>query len=253
MTVTSHSAKRAAVIFAAILTAGICAAVAGAATQGSVTITLTPDRPSADSSLKLVATGPFRTTSSQLRSAAIEVQKGFVSSPRSVAKLCTASAAANGTCPAASRVGGGKAVATGTLGTSSRQDTIAFTIFLGVPHHAGDIASIVLSGSDSVFHKSFSVSGRLFKPAGGGLEILFGPFQGRSLPPGTKVTLDRLELHASAVRTVTVHSRVQPRSVTYSLITNPPSCAGAWRSTIALTFQNGSAYTRQLTTPCSRG
>ncbi len=215
-----------------------------------MTITLSPNRPSAASALTVTATGPFPQQSGQLRSAAITTQAGFSSNARSVAVLCTATQAANGTCPPGSRVGGGAAAVTGTYGTFSRQDTITFSLFLGVPGRRGDIASVVIEGSDSVFHQSAHVTGRLFKAPGGGLELLFDQLPQYSLPTGTQVTLDRLNLQAHAVRTV-AGKRKHRHQTRYALITNPPTCSGAWSATLALSFSSGPPYMRSLTAPCS--
>jgi hypothetical protein len=217
-----------------------------------VSIKLSPNRPSAASTLSVTASGPFPQASGQLRSVELDAQRGFASSARSVASLCTAGRAADGACPAKSRVGGGSAEVTGTFAGMAHQDTLTFSLFLGAPQERRDIAAVVISGTDSLFHQSFHASGRLFKATDGSLELLFDHLPSYSLPPGTTVTLDRLSFTAHAVRTVRTRHGGHTRRTRYSLITNPPTCPGAWTSRLVLAFSDGSSQAQALSAPCSR-
>jgi hypothetical protein len=224
-------------------TAGVAAAA-----SGTVTVTLNPNRPSANSALRVSAQGPFKQPAGKGRvtSLRLEVQKGFSSSAKAVKVLCSSSKASNGTCPSESKVGSGSAVVTGTVNGVSGQDTITFQAFLAVPEKTGDIASIVLHGTDSVFHKSGQTRGRLLRTSSGGLELIFTSITGSSAPRATKITLDRLSLHVRAVRRAT-------NGHTYSLITNPSRCPGRWHGALVITYSNGTPTTRPLTTACSKG
>lgn len=231
----------------------LCAAgVSAAATDGSATVTLSPDRPSAASTLTVTANGPFPQVSGTLTSVTLTTQRGFATSPKSVAVLCGADQEQGDSCPDASKIGGGTAVVTvtGALGSFSGQDTITFTLYLGVPLQRGDIASVQITGTDSVLHQSAHAAGRLFKAAGGRLELLFDQLPKYSVPPGTKVTLDRLSFTAHAVRSTATRAGRRHRRVIHSLITNPPRCSGSWHVRLELTFSDGSSYRSTLSAAC---
>jgi hypothetical protein len=232
----------------------ICLGVSPAVAQdGSVHVALSPDRPSAASTLKVDAQGPFKQPANgRVTSVRLKVQKGFMSSAKSVATLCKSTQAQSGSCPSESQVGSGSALVHGEVNGISGQDTISFKLFLAVPIRRGDIASVVLEGSDTVFHKTGHTRGRLFQPAGGGLLLLFNVGTS-SAPKNAKVTLDRLTLKAGAVRTVAVRRNDHGRQVKYSLITNPPRCAGSWQGAVILTFSSGPPSRRPVTAACSAG
>lgn len=230
------------------------AGLAAAASGGSVVVTLSPDHPSARSTLKVSASGPFPQVSGTLTSARLATQRGFSSSAKSVQVLCTAGQESDDTCPGESNIGAGTATVTitGGLGTVSRQDTLTFSLFLGVPSQSGDIASVLISGSDSLFHQSAHAVGRLLEAPGGGLEVRFDQLPTYSLPPGTKVTLDQLSFSAHAMRTVVRGRRKHRHRIRYSLITNPARCSGRWLAELSLTFSDGSSYRRSVSAPCKR-
>jgi hypothetical protein len=133
------------------------------------------------------------------------------------------------------------ALATGTFGALSEQDTVNFTLFLGKRVRPGDIASVVLIGTDTLLHETASATGRLFIPAQRGLELLFSPLPTFQLPPGTTVTLHKLTLKAGARRTA---GRKR-----YSLITNPRTCNGQWTGSFTATFPSGT-FSKPLTATC---
>jgi hypothetical protein len=238
----------------AITAATMCLTVSVAlAGGGTVHVTLTPDRPSAAATLKVDAHGPFKQpTSGQVKSIRLEVQRGFQSSAKSVAVLCSAAQAGSGSCPSESQVGSGSALVSGQVNGVSGQDTINFKVYLAVPERMGDIASVVLEGSDTVFHKSGHTRGRLFQPKGGGLALLFD-IGTSSAPQGAKITLDRLTLMAGAVRTAVIRHNGHSRHVRYSLIKNPASCAGSWHGAVVVTFSSGPPSRRAVTVACSAG
>lgn len=201
---------------AVVTTSGVALA-AGPTISASVS----PNTAGAHSKLKVSATGPF-TSSSLPTSIQITVQKGFRSSAKSVAALCSPS---RSSCPTGSKIGSGQVVATVSI---LGQTKVPFTLYLGKAQQKGDIASIVLTAT--VAGNKQKATGRLFTPSGGGLEMLFSHLP--SLPSGFTATLDHLSLQAHAVRKV--------GSKTYSLITNPPTCAtGQWTGSVTLQFQSG--------------
>jgi hypothetical protein len=234
------------------LSALALAGTAAAASSPSISITLKPNKVKKNSTLTVNASG-FPTETSLPTSIDFHVQKGFKTSVKSVSQLCNPSASS---CPTASKIGSGTAQATGTIAGVSVNDTVNFTLFLGTPRQAGDVASVILTGSDTVLHQTASGSGRLFKDSSGGLELLFDKFPTVvGLPAGTQITLDSLSLTAGAKRTVkkkkTIHHKKVTVSTTYSLITNPSTCSGSWTGSATVTFPSG-PITVPLSTPCSK-
>jgi hypothetical protein len=241
------------IVVATTLAWAVAASAAGAA---QVATTLTPDTVSAASSGSVAMTG-LSGFSGLPSSIELLLQPGFTSSAMSVPLLCTAGQASSMACPSASQVG------TAAAGVSflGLPLTGSLTVYLGEPLIAGDIASVILSGSlDGV---SLSLAGRLFVPPQGGLELLISGF------PSDPVTLDSLYLTVQAMQTAThtvtvtviktttvftgkgKHRRKHKKKVKrkvkktvrteYSLITNPPTCTGGtWAGAVTLTYASGS-------------
>jgi hypothetical protein len=214
-------------------------AAAALAAGPTIKVTVTPDTPSAHSTLKLSATGPY-SQSGLPKSLEMTAQKGFQSSAKSVPILCNSksskvtSNSAN-PCPAKSKVGSGKVVANVTSPPLGQQ-TVPFTLYLGKPRRTGDIASIVLS-ADVPIAGTQNVVGRLFKAGNGSIEILFNKLPSAS---GVTVKVKNLNFSAHAV------------NGGHSLITNPPSCnKGHWTGTFTLTFASGT-LSKHTSIPCSK-
>jgi hypothetical protein len=238
------------VVAAATVWLGVTSAVAA---DGSVQVAVSPNRPLAASTLKVNAQGPFKQpTSGRVTSIRLGLQRGFNSSPKAVARPCSAARAENGSCPRESQIGGGSAVVTGEVNGISGQDTINFQLFLAVPERTGDIASVVIEGSDTVFHRSGHTRGRLLRPDGGGLALMF-TLTASSAPERAKITLNRLTLKAGAARTVVVRRHGHRRRLKYSLLSNPQGCTGTWRGTVQVTFSSGPPYRRAVAVSCSAG
>jgi hypothetical protein len=223
-------------VLSAVLTLA-CAAVA-AAVGPTITVTVTPDTPSSQSTLTVSARGPFSETGLP-QSLKLTAQKGFQSSAKSVPVLCNSSSSkvtsnSPDPCPANSKIGSGKGVATVS---GFGKETVPFTLYLGKPRRTGDIASIVLSATVP-FSGTRNVVGRLFKTSTGSIEILFNRFP--SAPSGFTITVNRLGFSAHAV------------NGTHSLITNPPSCKhGHWTGSFTATFSSGTV-SKQTSIPCSQ-
>ena len=236
------------------------AASAAAADADTAATTLTPTKVSSPSALSISITG--LSGSGLPSSVALLLQPGFTSSIRSVPVLCTASQSSSSSCPAASQIG------TGSVGVSFLTSplTVALKLYLGSPLQAGDIASVVLSGS--LYGINLTISGRLFVPAHGGLELLLSSF------PSEPVTLDSLSISAQASQTVSkTVTKTVTRTVTrgkgkhkhkhkikkkvkkttrtvYSVITDPSKCTGMWTGTATLTYTS-SSDTLPLTAACT--
>jgi hypothetical protein len=224
------------------------AGTAAAANSGNISVTLSPNKVSNSSTLTASASG--FTATGLPTSADFKVQKGFQTSIKSVAQLCSASQASNNACPAASKIGSGTAVAS----AAGLHDTISFSLFLGPPT-GGNVGSIVVTGSDAYFHYTATGSGELLKIPGGGLELSFPHFPSiHNLPQNITITLDSLSLTAHATRTVKVTSgkgkHKHKKKVTYSLITNPSTCTSQWTGSATVTFPSG-PVTEPLSTPCT--
>jgi hypothetical protein len=225
--------RKALALSAAITLAFAAAAVAAGPT---VQVTVTPDTPSAHSTLKISATGPF-SQSGLPKSLELTAQKGFRSSAKSVPVLCNSRSSkvtsnSPNPCPANSKIGSGKVVV--NAGFPFGIQTAPFTLYLGKPRQTGDIASIVLSGT--VAGMTENVAGRLFKASNGSIEILFKKLP--SAPSGVK--FKRLSLSAHAV------------NGGHSLITNPASCSrGHWTGSFTLTFSSGTV-SKQTSIPCTK-
>jgi hypothetical protein len=236
----------------ACLTMLALAGTASAAGGANFSISLQPNKVKKNSKLTVNASG-FPAESSLPTSVELQVQRGFKTSVKSVSQRCSPSASS---CPAASQIGSGNAQATGSLVGLSENDTINFTLYLGTPVQGGDIASVIISGTDTLLHKTVRGSGRLFKDSAGGLELLFDKFPTiEGLPAGTTVSLGSLSFTAGKTRTVkkkvTRHHKKVTVSTTYSLITNPSSCSHSWSASATVTFTTG-PVTEPLTTPCTK-
>jgi hypothetical protein len=236
-------------------------ATVASAAGGTATVTLTPAKVKAASSAALSISGVTGFSTLPI-SVDLLLQPGFTSSVNSVSALCMATQAASNTCPTASAIG------TGSVGVSffGSPTNVPVTLFLGPPSQPGDTASVILIGS--VGGTSIDISGRIFTPAQGGVEMLLSGF------PSLPVTLDSFAITLAASRSVsrtvtkTVikkvfvgkgkhrHKKKVKRKVkttvttVYSLITNPSTCSGAWTGTATLTYTTGSDVL-PLSTPCT--
>jgi hypothetical protein len=226
------------------ITGLVFAAAAAAASAANISISLHPDKVKKNSTLSISATG-FPTETSLPTSAEFQVQPGFKTSLKSVSKLCNPSASS---CPAQSKIGKGTAQLTASNLGLSIPDTVNFTIYLGTAKQAGDIASVVLTGSDTYLQQTLTGSGRLFRTSGGGLELLFDHLPSVSgLPSGISITLNSLSVSAGATRSVKHHRK----RITHSLITNPSSCSGSWTGSGSVTFGSGQTVSQNISTACA--
>jgi hypothetical protein len=233
-----------------ITVAGVLAlAGAAAATDGTVTTTLTPNKAGAPTAATVTVSG-LSAPAGVPSSIVLTVQNGFTSSLKAVPVLCSSTAA---TCPADSQIGSGSLTAT-ALGQTV---TVPVKLFLGAPQQPGDISSVIVNGSDNLH-----ATGRVFTPAGGGLELLLDTSSLGSLP----VTIQGLSLSAHATQTKvkkkTIIKRVgkpghkhkkkivKRTKVVYSVLKNPPSCTGTWTGSLTLNYASG-PITLPLSTPCT--
>lgn len=255
---------------AAAAVAGVFALSAGgtparkSAQASGVSVHLDPNVARRASSLVVSADGRAAADGRMPKSAVLSVQRGFRVDARSRSARCTPRQAQSSACPEASRIGSGSAVVTarGALVPGGAQDfTAKISLFLAAPVPSSDVAGVVVDVKEPVTGQGGVVTGRIVRRASGpyGYELRFDRFPTTSAPPaGITVKLKRLDLRAGARRTttrfVTVgrgtrRHRVR-RRVTYSLITNPSSCAGSWRGHATLTFEAGAPVEADVSTPC---
>ncbi len=192
-----------------------------AASGPKIKVSVSPNKAKAKSALTVSATGPFGQKGLPT-GLTITTQKGFATSAKSVTALCNPSTVpptGPSGCPTASQVGTGTTIATvppfGKI-------TAPTTLYLGKPQHKGDIASLILHGNLGGLAQE-NVIGRLFKGKSGGIEILFT----KLFTVPSKATLDSFNLKAQAT------------NGSNSLINNPSTCSGHWKSTFSLKFKSG--------------
>lgn len=260
------------------------AAAGAAAAPADVAITLSPDRAGAGTTLSATIRGGDELQGRQASGFVLSAQRGFAFDPRAVSRRCSAGQAADDTCPAAARIGSGRAVivARNVLLPGGQQTfTAALTAYLGGPERSGDLGSVRVGFSEPQTGTRGSASGRIVPVAEGpyGLELRFeGIDGGDALPPGTTVELQELTLTAGArrierkrvtrrvrvklkrprrsrktgrlIRTKVVRRRSIKR-IPHDLITNPPTCRGTFTALGTVRFADGSDLTRELATRCS--
>jgi hypothetical protein len=244
----------------AALSTLVFAGTASAAADNSVTASLTPDAPLAASAASVTIQGPFSSGSAAPTGLSVQLQRGFTSSVKSVATLCSASDGAAGTCPSASDIGSGSVVATiSTFGTI----TVPLTLAEGAPSETGDISTLYLHGSYDGYN--FESSARLFRPTAGGLEILFAAFPAppaaaASIPVSVQSISFAVKAKRTLKKTVTKtvgtgkhkHKVKKTTATTNSFLTNPPACSSTrtWTGSASVTSSSG-VMTLPFSAPCT--
>jgi hypothetical protein len=224
------------------LTSLVLAGTAAASSAPTVTATLTPNKAGAASALSVSVAGPLPSgVPTQL---VLTAQKGVTSDGvKAVTAICTPAQAMANQCPAGSVVGSGSA---GTnFGVS-----LGFTLAVGAKQQASDIATVFLIGK--VGTTKFALPGRLFMPAGGGLELLATGF-----PQIPFISLTSLQLSAKGTNTATTYTKKKittgtgkkkktkivkvAHKTTYSVLRNPSTCpsTGTWSGTVQATYSTG--------------
>lgn len=248
---------------AALSLATLGGASTAAAATGTATVSLSPDTASAHSTAQVTLSG-LGGFGGLPTAAELLLPPGFTSSVRAVTTLCRGGTSSG--CPPASQIGSGS-LDLSVLGTAV---TVPAAIYLGPPTQPGDLATVIIIGS--VDGHTFPVAGRLFTPAGGGLEVLLS-FE-TVPPPYNALPLSSISVTLGASQTVATHvtktvtktvyvgkgkhrrKRRVKRKVThtvrtvYSLITNPTHCTGTWTGMASLTFATGTDAL-PLIAPCS--
>jgi hypothetical protein len=182
---------------------------------------------------------------------AMEVQApaGFQVTPQAVAQRCTQESAKLNECPAGSRLGRGSLVVSVTAPNAGAVTVRTVTIPLLVYVHSGTkilaVAKVfgwqVVPGTLST-HSGFTIG---FDPLPAG-----PPF------PGVTYALKGITLNLGATRVVKKRVKTQhgtrASSQRLNYFRNPPSCHGGWKSSVSLTFRDGTAAQLSVPVPCSK-
>ncbi len=228
--------------FVCALIAALALPVAAVAATSSGSVRLVPDRAGRGSTLR-VDVSPGSSATSPPQTVALLIARGLKFDPRARSARCTPSQASGSSCPKASQIGTGQltAHASGALvGPGGEAFDAALQLFLAPPPNRGDEAGIVVQYSEGSSGLHGSVTGRVVRIKTGayGSELLLRSPLAQGIP-GVTVTVDRLQLTATASRSVTLGHAGSSRRVTRHLITNPPSCAGSWPYEIVLHYAGG--------------
>lgn len=247
-------------------------AAAPAQTPGAA-VTVSPNTPKTGTRLAVDLDGAQLgdTGGRPPQSVRLLVQPGFAFDPAAVAGRCAAGAA---TCPADARIGSGTATIRYTLLGIPGSTVATLSAYVAAPR-SGDLAGIVLRVAAPDLNRTFTAHGRALRAAApDGLELRFEDLLGgRALPPGTQVSLARLQLTAGASRTVTT-TKVRRRRVRvkvrrngrartvvrskrvrvkvrtrHDLLRTPPSCPGAWTGRVLVTLADGAVRELPVSAP----
>lgn len=252
---------------AALVTLG--GAAGASAQEGVGSVGLNPNKVSAASNAQIAIAGVtgFSTLPTGVE---LLLQPGFTSSIKAVTALCSGMAATTGNCAPASQIGTG-VVQVSFFGSGT---AVQVALYLGPPLQSGDISSVVVVGNFQ--GTALNITGRIFTPPGGGLEVLLPSF------PSLPVTLTSFAVSLSASQTQIKHltkritkthtkfvyrgkgkkrHRVKVKykthktihytvRVVYSVVTNPSTCSGTWTGTAILTFASG-VDSLPLSTACT--
>lgn len=228
---------------------------------------LIPNTPAAGSALHVSIGGAAPELGGALPdSITLGLQRGFQLDLKSVAARCDAVHAPTADCPAASRIGGGQALAHAS-GLFNADIPATIDVFLAESVQAGDLASVVLRLT--VGNQTKAVRARLTALDAGpvGYQLSVAGFAA-AIPtfPGLTFSLKSLTLDIGATRKVreTVKKRVRvtrkgkrvtvtrkvKRTVRHDLIRNPKTCPGAWGARVTVRIA-GTDRVRDLAVPCA--
>jgi hypothetical protein len=234
--------------FVVIVIVGLFGATASAAAQ--TTGSATPDRAGRSSTLHFSIDGQSAPIGGRLpRALQVTAPAGFQVNPQAVAQRCSQESAKLNECPAHSSLGRGSLVVGVTAPNAGKVTVRTVTIPLLVFVHSNSkilaVAKLfgwqVVPGTVST-HPGFTVG---FDPLPAG-----PPF------PGVTYSLKRITLNLGATRVIKKRvktqggTRVTNQHLAY--FRNPVSCHGGWKSSVSLTFRDGTAAQLSVPVPCSK-
>lgn len=186
------------------------------------------------------------------RSLVLKVVRGVKVDPRAVAAKCSKQQAANESCPAKSRIGGGSADVTATVGALPPQQVkVDIDLYLAPPPKAGDRAGVVVHAKEPQSGQEGHVTGRITPIGQGkfGLQTSFSDFDKAFKPPnGVKTHVDHMKISFGKHRTIT---NKNGKKVRVDLIRNPKTCDGSWDYRVVIGYAGRPAYTVDDSTPCT--
>ena len=235
--------------------AALALAPAAVAQAPATKITFNPDQAGKGSTLSVEVQGDEAFAGRTPRTVSVLVQRGFKLEPKARSVSCSDP----DNCPAASRIGSGRAVivAEGSIFTGGPQEfTAELTLYLAKAQVKGDRAGLVITYREPRTGASGRLVGRVIRLASGpyGYELRTEGLDSTAPSfPGVTARLRSLQFTAGARRTVRIkRKRRRARKVTYHLITNPSTCDGAWENRVRAEFPDGTTAERELTSPCQR-
>ncbi len=242
------------------------ASYALAAVSGTVTASVTPNKPKAGSSIQATASN-FTPTSSLPTSLTITLQKGFTTAvdkrnrADSVKVLCTPAQESSDACPTESQVGQGSASVTvsGALPPTSITQAINLTFFLGEAPAASKCPASVDAVFQSASLGTQHAIGTLCRYQGG-LQLSFTnlPSYSTLIPSGFTVALNKLTIAAGAFTITTTkkkgkrHRKARHKKVRNYLLNNPAKCpsSGAWSGSFSIAFGASGTTTQPISLAC---
>jgi hypothetical protein len=223
-------------------------AVALADTAPDGTVTASPNKQGAGSTLVLDTNGVSQPagTSGPPSKVVLAFTRGFSFDSRAVTARCSDDQAMQNACPKGSRTGSGFADFTTNVGVSGRA-TIGEFLATRKNGANGDVQFVVHVDQNN---SNAAARGHLVRIGGTGpfgyeLRLDFPAMTG--VPSGVTVTIKRLYLKTGAKRTVTVRVGRHHRRVhrTYTLVRNPPKCPSThrWPTQLRATYSSGEKTT----------
>ena len=186
------------------------------------------------------------------RSLTLRVVRGAKFDARAAAAKCSKQQAADDSCPAKSRIGGGKADVTAKVGALPPQQVdVDIDMYLAPPQKQGDKAGVVVHAKEPQSGQEGHIIGRITPLASGkfGLEASFDDLDRAFKPPtGVKTHVDHMRLSFGKHRKIT---KKNGKKVRVDLIRNPKTCDGSWEYRVVIGYAGRPAYTVNDSADCT--
>jgi hypothetical protein len=227
-----------------IVIVGLLGAAASAAAQ--TTASATPKAAGRATTLHFNIDGLAAPIGGRLpRGLQVAAPAGVQVNPLAIVGRCSQESAKLNECPASSRLGRGSLVVNVTAPNNGivtvRTVTIPLLVYV---HSATKILAVakvfgwqVVPGTLNT-HKGFTIG---FDPLPAG-----PPF------PGVSYALKQITLNLGATRKVTIKKGAHVTRQRVDYFRNPSSCHGGWKSSVSLTFPDGTAAQLSVPVPCAK-
>ena len=240
--------KRRVLLLVLVFTAGL--AVVPALAKSPAVLTVDPDEAGkgTTATLDLYPPDPDRDP----RSLVLKVLRGVKVDARAAAAKCSKQQAADESCPAKSRIGGGSADVTAKIGAlPPSQVTVDIDLYLAPPPKAGDKAGVVVHAEEPQSGQEGHVIGRITPIKSGkfGIQTSFDHLdKAFKAPDGVTTHVDHMKLTFGKHRKIT---KKNGKHVRVDLIKNPKTCDGSWEYRAIIGYSGRPAYTVNDSTSCS--